>query len=225
MGCTFTFDAHVENIDTEEKILVPGLLALLDGIAERSDFAQYLHETDLTSKLQVRSAIPTLRFDKANGDLLLEIIFGTDRRPSDKDVEQLAAYCTKQIEGGWGMNYEFALPPQFQDCQVHFESEPREQFLTPELDLVSHIVAKWKGWDYDTLAGLSDSVLVALTESLKPHVVRDYTASGVTRQAWDLYESAQAQIQRRWVGAKADNSPQVSLENLDELDKLPDDTF
>jgi len=84
MGCRFTFGAHIENIDTEEKLSNPELLDLLDGITESSAFADYLHESDLTSSLRVRGAIPTLRFDKAKDDLFLEIVFETDRRPRDQ---------------------------------------------------------------------------------------------------------------------------------------------
>lgn len=48
-------------------------------------------------------------------------------------------------------------------------------------------------------------------------------ATGVPRQIWDLFEAAQAQTQCRAVERRG--QPAVSIDNLDRLDELPDDTF
>ena len=124
---------------------------MLDGIRERSDLAEFVHETEVTN-FQILSAIPTLRYDDSSEKLYLDIPFVTDKEPTKQGIEEIRTFCTAMVQGGWGSNYEFDYPEEFpEDFAAVFDSSTevagknKPPIDLPELMLRRAQLGNWIG--------------------------------------------------------------------------------
>lgn len=221
-GLTLTFAAHLIDIDTDEEILDPAVLAPLGGIRERSDLADFARAGALDGQVVLRTAIPTLKFDRATGRLRVVIAFVTERETTERDAELIAAFCLEQIQGSWGCNTEWPLPQSLENCTIHFDDEPLGRTPVPSAAAMQRIADRWRGWSFATLEALPDTELAALLAELEPYPPRN-RATGVSQEIGMLYEATKAQYQRRF--AARTGRAQVSVDDLDGLDDLADDEF
>ena len=227
-----SYPAQLVDRETEEVVTDDAKLARCDGI--RESFVDFAHHPDLgvSSDIDVRSAIPTLRFDGRTRQLVMEIPFVTSRKPTDADIRRFVAFVSERIDGGWGTNYVFDLPAELDDHGITFDSKPREPLPAP-LDIapLAALVEPWKDHDYQRLSQLSDSDLEALASRLRPHEARmtdyrvgaDDAADYLLHTFRNLLHQVHAVLNHR----KADRVgvPKVSMDDLDQLDSLPDDVF
>lgn len=203
-----SFAATLSHVETDEDVQDPKLLAQLDGVREPADLATHANEGELP--IGLLTASPVLRFD---GSLSMTVDMELDREPSPEDVEALADFINRQIEGGWGMNYEFDLPSGLEDYMVHFDATPREQVPTARSDRLHEIEREFGPWDYERLTAQSTDELRAFKAKLEPYA----------SEQPPLYQSIVAVLQQRAVSDSG--YPKVSVDNLNALDDLPEDVF
>ncbi len=220
-----TFDAQLLDSETGEAVTDLALLRLLDGIKDDIDLAELIGSEGIRSGIGIHCARPRLRLKEKSARLVMEIKILTDREATPEDVAQIGAVCTEMIEGRWGENHEFELPDALDETlMVYFESTPHPHIPSLGSDAMVAVMQPWLGWTYETLEALVRPELERLQTQLKPHAVRDYTATGLQRQVWDLYEAVGAQLSRRAV-SRADVPKVDPLDDLDKLDDLPKDVF
>jgi hypothetical protein len=127
---TLTFNASINHIDTDERVLDPSVLALLEGTPELGEIdpgtLDYVWSPPGLELLKVDVG---LRWHVAVG-LTLEVVFWTNRAPTKEDRAALHSVWRAALLGGWGMSYEFDLPTQLRrDYVVRFDGHPHEARL------------------------------------------------------------------------------------------------
>jgi hypothetical protein len=228
MSTTFvlSYTACLVNVDTDVEETDPTMLARCDGIAERSDLAQFASDNELPTELGVERITPVLRF--ADDALVLELRVASRREPTPADSEAIAGFADAMIEGGWGENYEFDLPDDLQDYQVHFSGPPRELVENPRLGAIQAIAQEWETLDHARIAAPPDVEVEALLARLQP-LDRALTRGDdpTVERVRALRAALRARFQRRATAEAAARAgiAQVSVEDLDKLDELPDDVF
>jgi hypothetical protein len=222
---TLTFNARLADIDSGDSVDDPRLLRQLDGVEEASDLADYVVDGELPG-IELSRARPVLRFDERTNALSLEVEFVTAGAVSDRDREFLARFWKRQVGGGWGTNYEFALPANLENYTVDFDEEPREKVLQVAATELAPLIARYGSLRPADIVGKSPDELHAIRDALAPH--REgllLVATPEARAVYALYQLACTLLQHSAVEKAGAKVPKVSLDNLDALDDLPDDVF
>lgn len=105
--------------DDEEPVLEPDALRALDGVLEvTGDLLDHLFDEELDRDVEIVALRPTLRYVEPDGVLRLAFEFYTQQLPSQRDLASFAQTAERLLDSGWGMNYEFEPPREFQGCRV-----------------------------------------------------------------------------------------------------------
>lgn len=111
--------------------------------------------------------------------------------------------------------------------QVHFEGEPREQISDPYSAKLEQIMAPLRVVDVQNLRSLSSTDLRALLEALQAWTGPKGGEAYVYYEYRRLHDAVRGEDDRRRVERLRDDAGvgEVSLDNLDDRDKLPEDVF
>lgn len=117
--CTsVVYETDLTDPDSDETLDDSEALRSLDGQLELGgDVSDFLLDDEID--IALISIWPVLRFDETEGRLRFVFEFNTNAQPDARNVQQMFAIAERLMEGGWGANYAFDAPEDYQGYVVH----------------------------------------------------------------------------------------------------------
>lgn len=115
------FDARLTERATHTTLTDPTLLARCHGAKDETDFED---NPNIVAPPAIQQRIDAvLQFNATDNTLRVVIDIPFSTVPTREQANQVAGAVTEAMYSGWGMNYEFELPPELNAYRFSFGPE------------------------------------------------------------------------------------------------------